>query len=104
MLLSGIVADHEYRLGRADVAHAGRTTSCAGKRSDEAGIIGGAVMIDVVGAEHAARELLQQIVLFVSGASRSDYPGGSTGFLEFLGNQIDGCFPGRLFQLAVLAD
>ncbi len=35
-------------------------------------IIGGAVVVDVVGAEHRARELLQQVGLFVGEAVAAD--------------------------------
>ena len=40
--------------------------------SSSVGEIAGAVMIDVVGAEHFAGELLQPVILFVGGVVRAD--------------------------------
>ena len=44
----------------------------AGQRRGESREVGGAMMVNVVGAQHQARELLQQVVLFVAGAVRAD--------------------------------
>ena len=44
----------------------------AGQRLSEGDIVRGAVVVDVVRAQHRARELLQQVVLFVGEAVAAD--------------------------------
>ena len=44
---------------------------CAGERLGEGDVVRGAVVVDVVGAEHRAGELLQQVGLFVGDAVAS---------------------------------
>ena len=48
------------------------------KRGEQAGVIGGAVMIDVVGAERGAREAAEQIIFFVGGVIRADHADGGS--------------------------
>ena len=64
------------------------------------------MMINIVGSEHQARELLQEVILFVGGASRSDYADGRAAiaiahFFELTGDQFECCFPCRRLELAV---
>ena len=42
------------------------------ERCDQAGVIGGAVMVDVVGADRGARDAAEQVIFFVGGAIRAD--------------------------------
>ncbi len=48
---------------------------------DQAGVIHGAVMIDVVGTERGAGEALEEIVLFVRGAIGADEADGISAVL-----------------------
>ena len=43
------------------------------KRRSQSREVGRTMMIDIVGAKHYARELLQQIIFFVGGTRRADY-------------------------------
>src|SRR5574341_1086254 len=67
------------------------------------------MMIDVVGAQHQPRELLQQVVLLVGSAGGADdADGGAAGrvarFAQMAGGGIEGFVPGGGLQMAVLAD
>ena len=73
MLLGRIVADQQDRRRVEHVAHRGRGVWLAGQRRSESREVGGAMMVDVVGAQHQARELLQQVILFVAGAVGADH-------------------------------
>ncbi len=59
-----------------DLAHRGRLRLVGGDGARERRKIGGAMVVDVIGAEHGARELLQQVVLFVGGAVGTDHANG----------------------------
>ena len=72
MLVGRIAADEQDGGARGDVAQAGGFAVVAGERAGEGGIVGGALVVDVVGAEHGAREFLQQVILFVGGAVGAD--------------------------------
>jgi hypothetical protein len=61
MLLGGIVADQQDR-GRVKTSRIERCVFCGRPAPRRRRVIGGAVVVDVVGAEHGARELLQQVV------------------------------------------
>jgi hypothetical protein len=67
MLVGRVVADEQHRRRAEDVAHRRRRAvlpvQCGGQSRE----VGGAVVVDVVGAEHHARELLQQVGFFVRG-------------------------------------
>ena len=43
------------------------------KRQSQSREVGRSMMVNIVGAKHYARELLQQIIFFVGGARRADY-------------------------------
>src|ERR1039458_5771398 len=60
-------------------------------------------MIDVVGAEHAPRELLQIVILFVGGVVGADDAESARAnrLLEFLGHRGQRLRPRNLFQLAI---
>ena len=51
--------------------------ACALEGGGEGWVVGGAVVVDVVGAEDGARELLQQVGFFVGGAVGADDADGS---------------------------
>ena len=55
-----------------DVAQAGGLSVMAGEGAGKGGVVRGALVVDVVGAENGAREFLQQVVLFVGGAVGAD--------------------------------
>ena len=57
------------------------------------------MVVDVVCAQHCARELLQQVILFVGGAIRADDADGLPALLlrtsvNFRADQLKGLFPG----------
>ena len=68
MFVRGIAADEKNGAGGCDVAQAGGFARGARKGAREGWIVGGALVINVVGLEYSARELLQKIVFFVGGA------------------------------------
>ena len=79
------------------------------QRRGESREVGGAVMVDVVGLQHHARELLQQVILFVGGAVRADDADRLpamllASFLEALSDQLKRLFPGGWRQLPILAN
>ena len=101
----GAVADHEdgarlleHRQGAGGVAHAGARPRA---RERDARRLHGAV-VEVVGAEHGAEELLRLVGLLV-GAHRRDEAGDAAGRAELLGDQVERLVPARLDQHAVLA-
>ncbi len=67
------------------------------------------MVVNVVGAQHGARELLQQIIFFVGGAIGADHAERLPAvrvldLLELFANQVDGFFPGCGLELALAAD
>ncbi len=65
MLVRRIVADQQDRRRIADIAHRCRRVRLSRQRRGESREVGGAMVVDVVRAQHQPRELLQQVVLFV---------------------------------------
>ena len=72
MLVGRIVADQQDRRRVGDVAHRSRCVWLARQRRGEGREVGGAVVVDVVGAQHQPRELLQQVIFFVAGVVGAD--------------------------------
>ena len=110
ILLRDVVADEQHRGRVVDVRHRReRIFRVRPESGGEAGVIGRAVMVDVVGAERDAREAVQQVVFFVGGVIRSDHgdrgravqgvslPDAPRDFFESV-------FPARRFKRAVAAD
>ncbi len=67
-----IGADDQEGLALVEILRGGELTGCAAERVDERDDVARAVVIDVVGAEALARELLQIEILFVRGVVRAD--------------------------------
>jgi hypothetical protein len=67
MLFSRIAADEQDGGSVGNVTEAGGAIVAAGKRVRKGRIVGGALMVDIVGTQNCARELLQQVILFVRG-------------------------------------
>ncbi len=107
MLVGGIAADEEDGAGGGDVAQAGGfAAGVAGEGAGKGCVIGGALVVDVVGAENGARELLQQVVFFVGGAVGADDADGRTAarvanFFQFAGGDADRVLPRGGFELAL---
>src|SRR5712672_4396834 len=73
ILVGRVVADEKNRLGMIKLIHGQQgISSVFAQRGDQAGVVSGAMMIDVVGAEGGAGEALEEIVFFVGGAVRAD--------------------------------
>src|SRR5580704_4106765 len=78
----------------------------AGEGAGKGGVVSGAVVIDVVGAEHGAREFLQKVVFFVGGAVGADDADGFAAlaiadFTELAAGVAQSLFPTDLGELAV---
>ena len=98
MLVGGIAADEQDGAGGSDVAQAGGFAGMACERAGEGGVVGGALVVDVVGAENGAREFLQQVILFVGGAVGADDADGCAAarvanFFELAGGDADAHVP-----------
>src|SRR5215472_17004583 len=73
ILMGGVIADEQHRLRLVELLQGESAAGCAITQSgDQSGVIGSAVMIDVVGAEGRACKLLEQVILFVGSAIRTD--------------------------------
>ena len=106
MLFGGIAADEQDAPARGDVAQAGGFARMAGEGAGKGRVVGGALVVDVVGAEHRARELLQQVVLFVGGAVGADDADGRAAlavanFFQLGCGEAQRVLPGGGFQLAL---
>ena len=106
MLFGWIAADKQNRRSGSDVAQAGGLAGASSKGAGEGCVVGGACVVDVVGFEHRARELLQQVVFFVGGAVGADDADGCAAarvanLFELAGGEADRVFPGGGFELAV---
>src|SRR5271165_6579624 len=109
MLFGGIIADQQNGRRVLYVAHGRRCVRFSCKRRGKGREVGGAVVIDVVGAQHQPRKLLQQVVLFVAGAVRTDDADRSRtsigeGLLEFRGDEFERLLPGRRSELTLALD
>src|SRR5450631_2025733 len=72
MLFGGIIAEDQDGRGGHGFAQGSGAILMAGDGASKGGVVGGAVVVDVVGAEHGAGEFLQEIVFFVGGAVGAD--------------------------------
>src|SRR6185369_17010051 len=91
------------------VAHRSCLCLVPGDRFREARIIRCAVMIDVVGPEHHAREFLKQVVLFVGRTVGPDHADRisairSLHVAEHFSDEFQCLVPGRGYQFAILAN
>ena len=105
MLLRGIAADEKNGAGRSDVAQARGLSATSGESAGKGCVIGAALVVDVVGLEHRARELLQQVILFVGGAVGADDADGRAAarvanLLQFAGGNAKRVLPRGRFELA----
>ena len=109
MALCGIIADQQDGRSAGDVTHGGRGVFFSGDGAGKAGKIGCAVVINVVGAQHRSRELLQKIIFFVGGAVGADHANRLSAFAvanlaQALADMLNGFFPCSGRELAVFAD
>ena len=109
MLLRRIISDQQNRRRVVHIAHGRGGVRLCRKRRSKSREVGGAVMIDVVGPQHHAREFLQQIIFFVGGASRSDHADRLSALLipnclESPSDHLECLFPGGRNQSSVFAD
>ncbi len=72
MLLGGIVAQEQDGGRGHGFAQRSGAILLAGEGAGKGGVVGGAVVIDVVGAQHRAGKFLQEVVFFVGGAIGAD--------------------------------
>ncbi len=103
VLLGGIVAEEQNGLRAGKVAEGG--FDFAVERGGKGGVVGGAVVVDVVGGEDGAGELLEEIRFLVGGPIRSDDADGRAAFgvanlAEALAGEVHGLVPADGFELA----
>src|SRR3984893_1811656 len=105
-----IVADKQDGLRAVELLHGQQGIAGAlAKRSDQAGVVRSAVMVDVIGAEGGAGEALEEIVFLVGGAigaDETDRVGAILGvnFLQLGGGGLRGFFPRNGIKLVALSD
>ena len=68
VLLRRIVPNDQNRRRIVNISHAGSQSRLSMKRRSQSREVGRTMMINIVGVQHHARELLQQIIFFVGGA------------------------------------
>ena len=106
MLVRRIAADQQNCRRTGDVAQACGVALMSGQGSRKCDVVRRALVIDVVGLEHGASELLQQVIFFVGGVIRSDDTDGIATFavsnlLEFRGGYSKRLFPACRFKFAL---
>src|SRR5260221_2773 len=110
ILIGGIVADQKNRAGFVKLLHGEQgILGVVTERGDQASVVGGAVVIDVGGAESFARKFLEKIIFFVRSAIRTDEADGvgaifSVNRFQFCSGGLCGFFPGDWEELIALAD
>ena len=109
MLIGRIAADKQDGRCLCCIAKAGGPASVSRQRAGKSCVIGCALVIDAVGLENGAGELLQEIVLLVGGVVRADDADRCAGFaerpavanlLELVGGKSQRVFPGGRLELA----
>src|SRR6266567_5786149 len=68
MLVGGIAANEQGGRGCRCIAKTGDYSLMTGYGAGEGRVVRGALVVDVVGLKHGARELLEEIIFFVGGA------------------------------------
>ena len=109
MLFGRIVANQQNRRRVVHVAHGRRALGLADNRGSESREVGRAVVVNVVGLEHHAGELLQEIALLVRGAVGAENSDRRSALAvanggELFADQLERFFPGRRRQSPVLAN
>jgi hypothetical protein len=101
MLLREVAGDDQHGFRGVEIFEGGKLAGLAAQRVDQRNNVAGAVVIDAVGAQRRAGELLQQIVLFVGrtrGADDTEIGPGEG--LELFGYQLERTAPTGRFELA----
>src|ERR1019366_8122017 len=107
ILLGRIVADEQNRVRFIELRHGRARCRCLlAQRGDQAGVIGGAVMVQVVRADGCARDAPQQVIFLVGCAAGTDESDRiRAGRLVYLSEPPrdfrQGVFPARRLELAV---
>src|SRR5215472_7817403 len=108
MALRWIIADQQDGKSSTHVAQRSRCVRLTCKSRGESREVGRAVVINVVGAQHGPRKLLQKVVLFVGRALRTNHGGGGgpgrSGFFVLGGNQLKRFVPRRGNELSIAFD
>src|SRR5262249_13712722 len=109
-LAGGVAADDEDRGVVLRVAQGGGAVGLTGECLREGDVVGSAVVVDVVGAEYGAGELLEEVGLFVGESVAADDADRFAAFgvaqlTELLACVMEGLLPGDFLEGAVgLAD
>src|SRR5579862_8998129 len=110
VLLRSVIRYQQGGIRSVYVRHCGeRIFGARAESGGEAGVVGGAVMIDIVGAERGAGEAVEQIVFFVGGVIGADHADGGgpvriADLLEASRNFFERVFPAGGFEFAVAAN
>ena len=85
MLLRRIVSENKNSRSGSGIGDAGQAMFLASQCADERDIIRGAMMVDIICAKSAARNLLQKIGFFIRDARRADHAdAGAAAFVAML--------------------
>ena len=107
MLQRQIGAQHQEGFALVQVSHRGQLAlPCLTEGVEQRYHVARTVMVDVVGAQHGARELLQIEILFVGGVVGADHAErAAVGqiLIELLRDRGERFAPGDFFQFAVAA-
>src|SRR4051794_3362730 len=109
MLVGRIVTDQQYRGCIKHITHRSCEIAFTRQGSGESRKVRRAVVVDVIGFANHARELLQQIILFVRGATGTDNPNRLaavciSSFRETFADQFESFFPCGWRQPSIFAD
>ena len=106
MLQRQVGAQHQDGLALVQIGHRGQLSLAAAQRVHQRDHIAGAVMVDVVGLQHFAREFLEVEVLLVAGVVGADHAEAAAPLerlVELPGHRLQSQGPRHLFQPAVNA-
>ncbi len=109
ILLRHVVRDDENGGSVIDVRHGGeRILGARAQRGGQADVIGGAMVIEIVGAERDAGEAVQQVIFFVCGVVRADHADGAAAvrgvhLLDAACDFLECVLPARGLELSVAA-
>ncbi len=107
VLFGGVATDQQNGRSRLEIAQGSGRRFVLRRRLGKRGIVRGAVMVNIVGADHHPRKLLQQIVLFVGGAVGADDAERFAATLlanlfEAFADVLDCVFPADGLELTIL--
>src|SRR4051794_5203459 len=109
MLLGRITADQQNGRRAVNISHAGGATGFSREGGGQRREVSRAVMVNVVGLQNDACELLQQVIFLVGSTARPENADGLApmtlqGFAEIPPHQLESFLPACRCELAIFAD